>query len=268
MTQTVKQPFAYYGGKQTLARRIVEMIPEHRCYVEPFAGGASVFWAKQRAIIEVLNDLNGEIVNFYRQMRDNGEELCRLVELTPYAKEEHALAVDVYRGRKNVGDMERARLFFLNANASFAAELCAGFGRSRKKREAQGYRVKQERLPTLLARLSGVTIDHMPAVDCIMQYDTEHTFFYVDPPYVDAYQGHYAGFTREHLAELVDVLKGIKGKFILSGYHADLYPAEWHTMSIDTLCYATKSRECQKREPRTELLTSNFVVSGQGALVL
>jgi DNA adenine methylase len=256
----VKQPFGYYGGKQSIAEAIVRMIPPHRVYVEPFAGGASVFWLKDPSYAEVLNDLNGHVVNFYRQLRDNAEALINAIELTPYSLEEHRLARDVYKGLKPVCGLERARLFFLNANASHGKNLCGGFGRSIRN-PVKDFMSKKRRLPSCAERLKTTIICEYDANGIIEQFDSPETFFFIDPPYVGTDQGHYKGYTEDDLLRLVSVLEGLQGKFIISGYAASavLYPSSWHIEIIETMCSAADFT----RDKREEILAMNFVPTGQ-----
>lgn len=128
---TCKPPFGYYGAKQRIASRIIASLPPHNAWVEAFSGSAAITLAKPPAPIEVIDDLNGEIVNFFTQLRLNSEALCRAVALTPYSREEFQTA---RRGPKGGNDLERARRFLvatmMTINSTTANRSSCGFSYS------------------------------------------------------------------------------------------------------------------------------------------
>lgn len=218
-----KPPFSYYGGKQRMASKIVALIPRHAVYVEPFAGGAAVFFRKPTPEVtngdnyrEVLNDLNGDVVNFFTALRDDATELKRLLELTPYSREEYRRCNEIpYTGDAT----EDARRFFVRIVQSFGSKIQGGWGRGKQsKNDALSFNNAVDALGAAAERLRGCFLESVDALQCIDGWDTPQTFFYCDPPYVGTAQGHYSGYTEEDLLALCQTLDGVKGSFILSSY--------------------------------------------------
>ena len=236
----MKPPISYYGGKQRMSPKIVPLIPRHTVYVEPFAGGAAVLFAKPWPNVnhnnhyrEVLNDKDQRIINFYEQLRDNGQALCDKLALTQYSEAEHKLAKDLNCEDK----LEAARRYYINSQQSFSKQLNAGWGRDvYSKNSAATWAKKVNRLPEYIDRMAGVFIACDDALKIIKQWDSPQTFFYCDPPYPHADQGHYAGYTIADFQALVDTLKDVQGSFILSNYDQPdaSIPADWERFEFQT----------------------------------
>ena len=250
-------PFQYYGGKQRLASCISALLPSHDVYVEPFCGSAAVLFAKDRRpplrYCEVINDVNGEIVNFFRMLRDRPKELTRAVELTPYAKAEYDLARATWRreGSDEPSELERVRRFVVLAQQSFAGKLGRGWSRARKNRNhADTWARTPDRLTVCVERLRGVYVENLDAIDSIRRWDSPRTCFYVDPPYPGADQGHYAGYGVDDLRDLVRALDAAVGTFVLSNYSQPEveFPANWGRVEVNVDCATGGSRR------RTEVL--------------
>lgn len=130
----MKPVISYYGGKQRLAKRIINEINEipHEMYAEPFAGGAAVLFAKERSNREALNDINGDIINLYRVIQDHGEVLARLIQCTPYSKEEHTKARIILKDTEFSDPVRRAWATIVQCRQSFSKTMFAGWSRSRK----------------------------------------------------------------------------------------------------------------------------------------
>jgi DNA adenine methylase len=236
MSEAITRPvLRYHGGKFRLATWIMQFVPAHRCYVEPFGGAASVLLQKPRSYAEVYNDLDSEIVNFFRVLRDPvlrvQLELACLA--TPYAREEFELAFE-----PTEDPVERARRTAIRAQM--------GFGSAGATKGKTGFRIDTKRLygtaqhlwaeyPESLAtagqRLTGVLIENRPAIDVMQQHDGPDTLHFVDPPYVldtRVMQGGKIGYYRHELTDedhedLLQVLLGLEGMVIVSGYETDLY---------------------------------------------
>lgn len=234
---TITSPaIRYHGGKFRLAPWVMEFFPDHRIYVEPFGGAAGVLIQKPRAYSEVYNDLDGDLVNFFRVVQ-NERLRYRLIELlvmTPYAREEFEIAwVPVN------DSLERARRLIIRAQMGFgsagATKGTTGF-RIDTKREYETAQHVWAQYPSNMAalgqRLTGVLIENRPAIEIILGHDTPDTLFYVDPPYVHetrccrtanngrAYR--HEMNDADHLA-LLDALQTVKGMVVLSGYPHPLY---------------------------------------------
>lgn len=254
----------YYGGKWRLAPWIISHFPQHRVYVEPWGGAASVLMRKPRtAHTEVYNDLQDEIVNVFRILRDpaSAAELQRLLQLTPFARSEQDLAYEYCEDR-----VERARRTIVRAFQGFGSAGTQAKGEKGWRRT--GFRANAmrsnaspsndwaaypEQIPRFVERLSGVLIEQWPALELIPRFDRVDTLFYCDPPYVPESRatGHVYGveMTAEDHRRCAEVLHSVKGMVVLSGYPSALYDdlyADWERVEID-------ARAIQNL-PRTEVL--------------
>ena len=183
--------FGYFGSKQRLAKAILKHMPPHNCWVELFGGALAVTMAKPPSMIEVVNDLDAHVVNAFRQIRDNGDELIELIELTPYARAELECARDI---RDDDSDLERARKFLVHAMMSVNGVMAGkrgGFSISdtytRGGREARVNRWHNypRRLKAVMKRLLGVRIENKDGVKLLGEFSNKPaTLVYIDPPYL------------------------------------------------------------------------------------
>jgi DNA adenine methylase len=236
----------YFGGKWLLADWIIAHLPPHRCYVEPFCGAASVLLRKEPSQIEVMNDVSGRVVNFFRVLRERPDELIQLLELTP-------MALDEYRECRTQegGAVERARRFFVESWQAYSgasgSERCQGWRRTCERDVARQFAASTKNLHHVAARLRQVAIDNLDWREVLKRYDRAETLFYVDPPYMLGTRGRTwpsAGygkndFTDKDHEELLGVLLRLKGAVVLSGYPTDLYDTTLRGWSRD-MCRVTK----------------------------
>lgn len=231
----------YYGGKFRMASWVISHFPPHVVYVEPFGGAAGVLLRKERSAIEVYNDLESEVFNFFQVVRDQRVELVRKLNWTPFSREEHAAC---YFPPSD--PVERARAFFIKAWQSFGGprERKTGW---KKQRDiwTQNSRINHSRewiqsirnLAVVGARFRGVQLEHRDALAVIADFDSPSTLFYCDPPYPSdtrneswmksAYKKEFSGL--DHL-NLVNMLRRVKGLVLLSSYPNELYResfADW-----------------------------------------
>lgn len=225
---------SYYGGKQRIASKIVpflQAIP-HTVYAEPFAGGLAVLYAKPIPFginfayyREAINDTSGLLVNLYRVAQQHPEEFSRLIDLTPYAKDEYSRAVEICKNHQKYDELEKAWAYFVSINTSFCHQLNNGWGRSVvSKNLAATWEHRKIRLPQALGRLQHVHVDNQDALAFISSWDSPQTLFYVDPPYLGTNQGHYSGYTEKDYQALCDLLDNIEGSYVLSGYPQENSP--------------------------------------------
>ncbi|PIF33000.1 DNA adenine methylase [Flavobacterium sp. 9] len=258
----LKTPISYYGGKQSMLKHILPLIPKHRIYVEPFFGGGAVFWAKEQSEVEIINDLNGNVVNFYQELKTNFIELKDLILSTPYSREVYKNAMVIYEIPYIFKPVHRAWAFWVGTIQGFSNKI--GSWRSattRSKESTLNYNKKEGFNVELSKRLELTQIECKDAIELILKQDSEETFFYIDPPYVGANQGHYGGYTQEHFASLLSVLSSIKGKFLLSSYPNSLldeYRLRFNWFNNDKNMVLSASRDSNKR--KTEALTSNYPI--------
>jgi len=260
---TVRRPaLRYHGGKWRLGPWIIDHFPPHRLYTESYGGGASVLLRKPRSYAEIYNDLDGEVVNLFRVLRNPAQarEMLRLLRLTPYAREEYE------ESWITDGDpVEQARRTLVRSWMSFSTSGATGQWRSgfravgnyaRSVTPADDFAALPAALEAIVARLQGVVIEQRPALDVLRHYDDEHTLHYVDPPYVFTSRGvRWPGRAYRHEMsdddhrELAACLHSLRGAVVLSGYPSALYDelyADWPQV--------TKSARADGGEPRTEVL--------------
>jgi len=230
-TKPKRPALRYYGGKWRIAEWIISNFPAHTCYVEPFGGGASVLLSKEPSKIEVYNDLDGEVVNFFRVLRERPEELIRAIQLTPYSREEYK---NSYRPAEN--DLERARHLYIRSRqgrGGCTRQFSSGW-RFERSDNRGGRTVVEEwsdtsHLEAVVNRLLQVHIENDDALSVIERYDTPKTLFYLDPPYLKSTRYETARWEYAHEMKdedhrhLAQVLSGIQGMAIVSGYPSDLY---------------------------------------------
>ena len=223
----------YFGGKWRLAPWIIENFPPHRVYVEPFGGAASVLLRKPRSYAEVYNDLDDEVVGFFRVLRDPVQSDClrRALELTPFARAELSAAYEI-----TTDPVERARRLVVRSFMGFGSDSAtrvsrAGF-RSDSKRKggipAHDWVSYVECLPSLIGRFAGVVIDNRPAVAVMSRHDAPTTLHYVDPPYVHGTRtankhAYRHEMTDAQHVDLLTFLSTLSGAVILSGYSHTMY---------------------------------------------
>ena len=250
-------PLKYYGGKQRFTKNLLKYIPEHQTYVEVFTGGAALFFAKPPSPIEVLNDLDSGLMNFFRVLRDpiKFRRFQFLIELTPFGREEFLFC------KKHLNDspdyVERARRFFVVARQSYGGDLNGGFAFSvddssrGMAKTVSAYLSAIEGLPEVAGRLRMAEIENDDFRAVIKRYDRPGTFFYLDPPYVHATRkttGNYAHeMSDQDHEDLIDLCLNLKGTAMLSGYANPIYKpledAVWERHDFETAMGSGKSRD-------------------------
>ncbi|MEE2568589.1 DNA adenine methylase [Pseudarthrobacter sp. J64] len=238
----LKPPFPYYGGKTRIAPAIVELLPEHKHYIEPFAGALSVLLAKPPSVMETVNDINGDIVNFFQVLRDNRAELEAVCFLTPHSRQEHASA----RVLDGADPIERARRTFVllsqGRNASLRKTGWAHFQNPAGGGSRSNYiRNMIGRFEPIAARILEVTLECRDGLTVIEEFGRfPDNLLYVDPPYLASTRtssGYAAEFSRlDQHRVLLDALKECKAAVVLSGYPSELYEsalAGWDRISVE-----------------------------------
>jgi DNA adenine methylase len=207
-------PLCYIGGKRAIAKKIIEIFPEHTAYVEAFAGGAQVFFRKEPSEVEVLNDLDGELVNFYRVCQQHYEELIRYFRFVVIGREWHALlkATDP----KTLTDIQRAARYLYLLKNCFAGLVR---NLNYKCSVSQPPSFNLERLPETIEdahkRLARVQIESLPYEDILKHFDRPATLFYLDPPYYGRKLYNY-NLEPEDFRKMAELLAKLRGKFVLS----------------------------------------------------
>lgn len=260
-----KTPISYYGGKQKLATTIISKFPTHNLYCEPFLGGAAVFFGKPQSNVEVINDTNKELMNFYRVCKEKFIDIQSLVRITLHSRKAHQDATVIYANPHLFTDVQRAWSVWVLSSQSFSAMLDGSWGYDKKTRTTtRKISSKREAFTEELAiRLQDVQLECADALYIIQSRDTSTSFFYCDPPYYNSDCGHYDGYTIEDFERLLTTLSKIQGKFMLSSYpspillkHAKLFG--WHMWSVESGVSVNAKSGYLKR--KVEVLTANFPI--------
>src|SRR5947208_5969305 len=258
--------FGRYGGKSSHLAWLQPLLPACHHYVEPFAGSAAVLLNREPSPVETHNDIDGEVTNFFRVLRDQKEKLVEQIGLTPFSREEfyRALSEEAVDS-----DVERARRFFVRARQvrtglAQTASLgrwanCKNTSRAGMSGVVSRWLGSIEMLPNIAERLLRVQIENRPALEIIRLYDDRNTLLYCDPPYIHASRGDSKAYAyelsdQEH-ANLAKTLSAIKGKAAVSGYRCDLMDSlyrDWkRTDSTAKTCHSVK-------QARVEALWTNY----------
>lgn len=257
----MKSILKYPGAKNRIASWIIDYMPKHDTYLEPFAGSLAVLLNKPRCRIETVNDMDSSIVNFFKVLRDRGSELEEKIRMTPYSREEYIMA---YQEAND--ELENARRWAVRCWMGFGCGNLYrnGFktGQQRKSpNPATAWASLPETLELAIDRLRGVQIENLPATELIKRYDTSDVFIYADPPYLKETRKNYLykhEMSNIDHEELLNMLVNHPGKVMISGYESDLYNETlcgWNKAYNDTLA------ECGLK--RKEVLWMNYEQSKQ-----
>lgn len=267
---TLKPPFAYYGGKTTLAPRIVNLLPSHRHYVEPYAGGLAVLLAKPPSLFETVNDLDGKLMTFWRVLRSRQDELMRACVLTPHSRAEYAAARTVVATGTD-DDLELARCVWVCLTQGRGGTLRTTGWRHFQDPGARGptsmpdYLTSYvDRMRGVAARLAKVSLEARAAVEIIADYGKHpEVLIYADPPYLGTTRK-----SRQYLVEmtsddehreLAQELRAARASVVLSGYASPLYDDlydGWHQHKIGAYT-GQGNHTAAGTNRRTEVLWSN-----------
>ena len=260
-------PFGWYGGKFNHLDWLLPLLPDAHHYCEPFGGSGAVLLNRPPSPVETYNDLDGEVVNFFRVLREQKDDLVAQIALTPFSREEYFLAVSDFQ--LDIPPLRRALHFTIRARQSRSglaqtASLgrwanCKNTSRAGMSGVVSRWLGSVEGLPDIAMRLLRVQIENRPATDVIALYDDEGTVFYCDPPYPHDSRGDTKSYSYEMAdadhVELSRVLHRIKGKAAISGYQCglldDLY-SDW------TLHLAPPKQSHAIKQIRQEALWTNF----------
>lgn len=258
----MKTPVTYYGGKQLMLPAILPLIPDHHVYTEPFFGGGAVFFAKEPSRVEVINDANGEVVNFYRVLQSDFWRLNELIQGTLHSREQYYDAQVVYNYPHLFDPIRRAWAFWILTNQGFSAKIGAWGYDNRGDSMVKRLITKKEQINIALRnRLDHVQIECTDGVRVIQVRDAPDAFHYVDPPYINSHQGHYSGYSRENYRALMQALANVQGKFLQSSYWSDILEEYvkakgWHVMTFDRpVSVGTK-----KQKRKVEVLVANYPI--------
>lgn len=267
MSISTAPPMAYFGGKTRLAQRIVELLPGHQHYVEPFAGSLAVLLAKKPSRMETVNDLDGLLMTFWRVLRDRPAELARACALTPHSRAEYLAARDA--SLDGLDDLEIARLVWVQIAQGRGGTMRATGWRTyidpagSSKSMPQYLDAYVDRMAVAAQRLQRVSLESRPALEIIEQFGTHRECcLYLDPPYLASTRGSGGGNgyrlemkTVEQHADLLDAASRCRASVVLSGYASEQYEtalADWWRLDIPT-----RTGQGVTNQARTEVIWSN-----------
>lgn len=259
--------FGWYGGKFSHLDWLLPLLPRTKHYCEPFGGSAAVLLNREPSPIETYNDIDGEVVNFFRVLRDQTDDLVKAIALTPFSREEFEKAIS--EPTEGLSDLERARRFYIRARqvrtglaqraSSGRWAHCRLTSRAGMAGAVSRWLGSIDALPEIAQRLLRVQIENDEAIKVIKRYDSEETLFYCDPPYPHESRGDNNAYgyemTDDEHRELAHVLHNVKGKVALSSYHCDLMDelySDWQYIEAPVKnCHSVK-------KPRIEVLWVNY----------
>lgn len=261
--------FGWYGGKFSHLDWLLPLLPETTHYCEPFGGSAAVLINRAPAPVETYNDIDGEVVNFFRVLREQKEALIEAIGLTPFSREEFEEAVS--GPLDGLSPLERARRFYVRARqvrtglaqtaSSGRWAHCLLTSRAGMAGAVSRWLGAVEDLPAIAQRLLRVQIEHDTAINVIRRYDSPETLFYCDPPYPHESRGDSKAYRYEMTDDdhrmLAAVLHDVKGKVALSGYHSDLMDELYG----DWACVEAPPKTIHSvKQQRTEVLWINYPI--------
>lgn len=247
----------WVGGKRRLAPQILPLFPDHSCYVEPFCGAAALFFLKEPARVEVLNDINADLVTLYRVVQHHLEEFVRHFKWALASR-------DIYKWlqitpTEPLTDIQRAARFFYLQKLGFGGKVQGQtFGTATTSKPGLNLLRIEEQLSAVHLRLHQVFIEHLTWVDCVERYDRAHSLFYMDPPYYGT-EGYGVDFGLEEYDRMAALMGSMKGKAVVS---VNDIPAmrkafKGHQIKRVTISYSVGASG-RGREPKGELVICNF----------
>jgi len=246
----------WIGGKRRLAKTILPMFPEHRCYVEPFAGGAALFFMKHPSDVEVLNDINGDLVNLYRVIQNHPEELIRQFKYALSSRQ-------VFEWLKEqptdpLTDIQRAARFYYLQKLGFGGKVAGRtFGTATTSPPRLSFTRIEEDLSIAHLRLQRVYVEHLPWDACIERYDRPHTLFYCDPPYWST-EGYGVAFPFENYIKMADLARSIAGRMIISVNDIAEMRQAFSGLPMDSVPITYTVGGAGRSSAKSELIIRNF----------
>lgn len=246
----------WIGGKRRLAKTIVPLFPQHTCYVEPFCGAAALYFIKDQAEVEVLNDINGELVNMYRVVKHHLEEFIRQFKWALVSRE--LFKWMQITPEETLTDIQRAARFYYLQKLSFGGKVD---GRTFGTATTSGPRLNLLRLEEDLSqahlRLSRTFIEHLAWQACITKYDRPHSLFYCDPPYWGT-EGYGVDFGLDQYDLMAELARKIKGRMIISVNDIPEMRKAFSELPMESVAITYTVGGNDKRAHRSELIIRNF----------
>lgn len=256
-----RSPLIWFGGKGKIHHHIIKHFPNHKCYAEPFVGAAHIIANKEPVDCEIVNDIDGELVNFLIMARSETKELMEKCEALPYSREMYERWK---RAEPPNDEMSRAvRFFYLNrsgiAKGNADSGLCTntGWRHSHSTNTARAYYNAVDSIKEFSERMKNVMIDCRDFREIIRVYDAPHTLFYVDPPYIGREKYYAGGFTEQDHRDLAELLGKVEAKVILSYYDDPMLDEMYSSWNRETF-QASRQVVNGNNNGAEELLLMNF----------
>ncbi|EMK0351709.1 DNA adenine methylase [Citrobacter amalonaticus] len=246
----------WIGGKRRLAKHILPLFPEHTCYVEPFCGAAALYFLKTPSKIEVINDINGELVNLYRVVKYHLEEFIRQFKWALVSRQIYKWLRDT--PEETLTDIQRAARFYYLQKQAFGGKVADHtFGTSTTSAPRFNLLRIEEELSMAHLRLSRTLVEHLDWYQCIERYDRPHTLFYCDPPYWGT-EGYGVDFGLENYDLMAELARRIKGKMIISVNDIPEMRQVFNDLNIQTVDISYNLKVTGKASRQKELVICNF----------
>ncbi|HBY8894200.1 DNA adenine methylase [Klebsiella pneumoniae] len=246
----------WIGGKRRLAKHILPLFPAHTCYVEPFCGAAALYFLKTPSKIEVINDINGELVNLYRVVKHHLEEFVRQFKWALVSRQIYKWLQDT--PEETLTDIQQAARFYYLQKQAFGGKVADHtFGTSTTSAPRFNLLRIEEELSMAHLRLSRTLIEHLDWHQCIERYDRPHTLFYCDPPYWGT-EGYGVEFGLENYDHMAELARSTKGKMIISVNDIPEMRQAFNGLNIQTVDISYNLKVTGKATPRKELVICNF----------
>lgn len=269
-----KSPIGWFGGKYYMTNKIIKLFPKHKIYVEVFGGAAHVLFKKQPSEIEIYNDIDSGLYNFFKILRNEYKAniLKQKLDLTPYSREEFYHCRDTWKNEKD--EIEKVRKWYIALMQSFSASFNTWSHSKSLSRRGMSQTVSrwlgniENDLPNAINRFKTVQIEHMDFRNIIKKYDSKETLFYLDPPYIHktrkmTYTYTYEMSDQDH-KDLINLLINIKGKVILSGYNNEIYNTlidnNWNKILLGNFAKRSIKTIKEKKERGIEFVWINYEI--------
>lgn len=246
----------WIGGKRRLAKHIMPLFPRHTCYVEPFCGAAALYFLKEPSRVEVINDVNGELVNLYRVVKHHLEEFVRQFKWALVSRQ-------IYKWlqvtpEETLTDIQRAARFYYLQKQAFGGKVADHtFGTSTTSAPRFNLLRIEEELSLAHLRLARTIIEHTDWTKCIERYDRPHTLFYCDPPYWGT-EGYGVEFGLEEYSRMAQMATSMQGKMIISVNDIPEMRKAFAGLVMQSVGIKYNLQVTEKAKPKRELIIRNF----------
>jgi DNA adenine methylase len=253
--------FNYFGGKYNFLEQLYEYFPDHFHFVDVFCGSMAVTLNKLPSKMDTANDINGDVINFFKVLREHPMDLLYNLELTPTSRQEYKNCFPI--NSPGISDVERARRFFVRCRQSFQGtgiekstgfNACIATSEKSLSKNVSKFLSSVYRLPAVIEKLRTIQIESLDYSVLLEKYDRSDTFFYCDPPYELRMRNYKKWYSNEFLDndhfKMADILKNIKGKAMVSGYDSPMYHnlfSGWNFIKLKPLGHSMKinpQQEC------------------------